>query len=641
MRFGNVAFVFAILFCFCCKAPAADIKPSAQRVKEIAATLADKPKGLGPTIADRAAWKELGDELDATKFIAEANALRAKKLTPPSDELYLEYSQNGNRSHYQDALFEKYRVLFKLVVAECLENEGRFLPDVEKHVNEICDLKSWVLPAHDASLANFKGEKTYIDLYSAHVSWDLATLDYWLGDKLSKKTRKRIADELQRRTFAPFEKDVAAGKTDSIGWITNTSNWNAVCLANVTGAALTAVESKERRALFAAAAEKNIASYLSGFTPDGYCTEGLGYWNYGFGSYLLLASSLYEATGGKLDLVDKDQIRLIAQFSRRMEILPGVYPAIADAEITVKPSPTVGEMLHIAYGSAFENRTKAAWKAMQGRSMWLFELGALTVKRTPAEAAPSKEEGKTAKESGKTLPPRDWFPNAGVLICRPNSKNAQGLGASIKGGNNAEHHNHNDLGSFVVALGDSTPLVDPGREVYTARTFSDRRYESGVLNSFGHAAPRVAERLQEPGEKSIAKILKTKFGDEEDSLTMDLSSAYAVKTLKKLERTFIFSREGKGTLTVIDDVEFSSPEKFGAALITFAPWTQSGKNRLDIGEKDDVVTATITASDDAAPVIQTEAIKEDLGGPHPIRIGYDLPKPVVKAKLKVVIEPKK
>ena len=36
------------------------------------------------------------------------------------------------------------------------------------------------------------------------------------------------------------------------------------------------------------------------------------------------------------------------------------------------------------------------------------------------------------------------------------------LGVALKGGHNAEHHNHNDVGSYVVALAGTTPLLDPG-----------------------------------------------------------------------------------------------------------------------------------------------------------------------------------
>jgi hypothetical protein len=63
------------------------------------------------------------------------------------------------------------------------------------------------------------------------------------------------------------------------------------------------------------------------------------------------------------------------------------------------------------------------------------------------------------------------------------------------------------VGSFVVAVAGDTPLLDPGSEVYTARTFSARRYESQVLNSYGHPVPLVAGQLQRTGRKAEARVL--------------------------------------------------------------------------------------------------------------------------------------
>ncbi|MDB6028847.1 MAG: hypothetical protein JWM68_5070, partial [Verrucomicrobiales bacterium] len=51
-------------------------------------------------------------------------------------------------------------------------------------------------------------------------------------------------------------------------------------------------------------------------------------------------------------------------------------------------------------------------------------------------------------------------------------------------------------------------LVDPGSEVYTGRTFSSNRYESDVLNSFGHDVPVVAGKLQSAGAKHRAIVLR-------------------------------------------------------------------------------------------------------------------------------------
>jgi hypothetical protein len=56
----------------------------------------------------------------------------------------------------------------------------------------------------------------------------------------------------------------------------------------------------------------------------------------------------------------------------------------------------------------------------------------------------------------------------------------------------------------------------------------------------------------------------------------DLRSASAVEGLLKLERTFVFSRQGRGSLTVIDEVEFAAPQQFGAGLVTI-----SGQRKVD------------------------------------------------------------
>ena len=66
----------------------------------------------------------------------------------------------------------------------------------------------------------------------------------------------------------------------------------------------------------------------------------------------------------------------------------------------------------------------------------------------------------------------------------------------MKGGHNAEMHNHNDVGSYTVVIGDQPVLADPGTEIYTKRTFTEHRYDSPVLNSYGHPVPVIGGQLQ-------------------------------------------------------------------------------------------------------------------------------------------------
>lgn len=161
-----------------------------------------------------------------------------------------------------------------LVLAECIENEGRFVAKTEELLAALFLERTWIATVRKSqATANWDGKANDIDLGSARRSWGIALADYLLGDKLSHAMRLRIREELERRTFGPFRR-MMTGEQKPDFWVTTTSNWNAVCLAGVTGAALTILDSKDERAAFLAAAEKYSRSFLAGFPPDGYCTEG-------------------------------------------------------------------------------------------------------------------------------------------------------------------------------------------------------------------------------------------------------------------------------------------------------------------------------------------------------------------------------
>ncbi len=147
----------------------------------------------------------------------------------------------------------------------------------------------------------FEGRQITIDLFASEVACELASADFILGDRLDQPTRALVRQETQRRIFDPYTKMITTGKP-SLSWLMVTNNWNAVCLANVTGTALALREDPQEKALYVAAAEKYIANFLKGFTDDGYCSEGIGYWNYGYGCFVRLGHMLVGATRGQVDL---------------------------------------------------------------------------------------------------------------------------------------------------------------------------------------------------------------------------------------------------------------------------------------------------------------------------------------------------
>ncbi len=550
------------------------------RVSEIAAMLPPHAVGFGQPITNRAAWDDaLAHHPELHDIIAQAAKDAARPMPAQPDSLYLEFSRDGNRDHWQSFASSRRGRIAVFALAECLENKGRFIEPLEQTINAICAERTWVLPAHDGKLENFYGKTIDIELGSSMLAVDLATADYLLGDRLSPETRNLIRNNLQRRIFTPY-RDSVIGKRPEFWWLRAENNWNAVCLDGVTGAALATLDSPQERAWYIAVAEKNIGHYLDGgFTPDGYCVEGLGYWNYGFGNFILLAENIRESTGGQMDWMALPKVTQPALFGVRCEIDNGIHTTIADCNPNGGPSPEWMNYVCRRFGLDLP-----AWRSAK--------LDGSLYEKTAFAFLPENLPVIQAQNNLAELPWRTWFSDSAVLICRP-GPDSPPFAVAIKGGNNGVNHGHNDSGSFSVVTGNHMVICDPGGEVYTERTFSPHRYDSEVLNSFGHAVPIVAGQLQRHGLDARAVLISTNFTSAADTIVFDLRSAYPVKDLEKLERTFIYQRGQSPSLEVRDEVSFSAPENFESTLITWGSVQRTGENELEISDGGDTVRVNI------------------------------------------------
>ena len=289
--------------------------------------------------------------------LPEAAALlrEAEKImnTPPPelpDELYLDFTNTGNRRNYERPYGQRSQRISTLLLAECLENKGRFLPALERDVLAVCNERSWTMPAHDSSLSNFNGTRLTIDLGSSARGWLLAEVDAWLGHRLTPDVRTRLRDEVRRRVLAPYLDVVRNGNINGNWWMRCDNNWNAVCSAGVVCCALALLEPREERALVLAAMEFSNPFFISGFTDDGYCSEGMGYWNYGFGHYVMMGLAVRAATGGRLDIFTDEKLPRIAAYAKGYQIQSGRSPWFADGGGA--PSPGVWALLRQVFPEA-------------------------------------------------------------------------------------------------------------------------------------------------------------------------------------------------------------------------------------------------------------------------------------------------
>lgn len=595
--------------------------PSAARIDEIAAWLPEHPAADGARITDRAAWDALAATPYAKRLVDSAERRLGQPVPEAPDDQYLEFSQTGNRTHYQASVGQLLDGFMEIYVAECLENKGRFLAKVVDYVDAICALKSWTLPAHDASLTCFHG-KPHVDLYAGHVALALAICRDWLADRLPPPTRAKIADEIARRIFAPHL-DHARGvrKIHEHWWFHGGNNWNSVCNCCVVRTALAVVEDRRARAEFVAFAEESVPYALAGYTADGYCTEGMGYWTYGYGHHIFMGLSLRAATGGRLDLFADPKCRDIMKYAYGFQMQDGHSPHFADG------SGNAG-VVNLALG----------------RQVWpdIFSSTALKVpllRGDPAEFSLRAfgQEPAPAAPTMDTLPLRSWFPSAQVLIARANHpERKMCFGVAFKGGHNNELHNHNDIGSYYVMLDCTEMTGDPGGEVYTRRTFSKDRYVSPVLNSYGHPVPVVGGKLQLTGRQAAARILSTSFTDKEDSISIEYASAYPVKALASLVRTLTFNRE-TNALTVSDRIVCSEPTAFEVPVITYRTWKKNEASTHFSFDKSEKTHRKLEMSVSAsAPVTFAEQKIENPSRPDVHRLAFTFAKPVTEATFTTV-----
>jgi len=423
--------------------------PTSAQLDALAAMLPVKPVGAGRPITDRAAWAEAAKQPFFQKQLTDAAAFAMPPIPEITEDMITDVARTGARDTFEVPFKLRTTRLDAFVVAECIQNQGTYLPLIEAELDAILHEKTW---ADSTSIAWNQlpgGRQSAVDLGVAARCWTVATVDYWLGDKLKPETRRTIREQMRTRVFDHYEGSIRSGKP-LWWWMTVKSNWNAVCTAGVLGAALTLIDSPQERALFVQAAENELPLYMEGITDDGYCYEGVGYWSYGYGNYLRAAEMLYEQTQGKINLFAGAKQRQAALFLRHLEIIPGVLPAYGDAY------PKSGG-LPVALMQLINQRWNMGWTDLDASKSDMGAPGALgdNLSNFGLFGFPRPEFGPVP---GSPPPPEEatvgnkrfFFQDASVLVCRAIQPGKTPFGMSVKGGHNGLPHGHNDNGSYVV-----------------------------------------------------------------------------------------------------------------------------------------------------------------------------------------------
>jgi hypothetical protein len=601
--------------------------PTFDRRCALQALLPKEPFAIAPVVTDRAAWARWQDDPFGRQVLQAAREFAAAPFPDYTDAAYLDCLKREDVTHINTVLplARKRQVAFLL--AEAIYDQGEFIGVIGQDARKLAAVRTWIHPGNDLKKLNYDLKTVEPDLGVVHFAENLALTDYILGPRLPAELRALIREEVNRRVLQPTRSRIEAGR-DIYWWINVKHNWNAVCLACCAHTAAALVSSAPDRAWWLAFAEALVKNFRDGFADDGVCTEGVGYWSYGFMHYISLSELLRFGTGNAIDLLDEPKMRRVARFPERVELSPGVFPSFADCGLDTKPLTWARLWLDNRKGTV-EHATEpvaAGTDPFAGMTMQFADEPLLWMFRTHDPRSP--------KQPALAADLRTWFENSALLVCRPGPATSRRLCATLLGGHNGVNHNHNDLGTFTVVLDGRTLILDPGAEVYSFRTFSAQRYDSQLLNSYGHPVPRVAGRLQEAGPEWRARAITKEFSPDTDRMVLDLRSAYDMPALKKLEREFIFDRRGAGSVTIIDRVEFSAPAAFESALITPGKVTIDGAH---VRITDGPAALDVDVSVEGAGLeISTDTINQP---PHPTRIALRCSGDVRSATVRTVLRP--
>ena len=481
-----------------------------------------------PGIDDRAGWTRVSPALRA-RLVARAERALKEPVPALPATLFLDYARTGNRGRFESAMFGRRDRLHALVLAECVEDNGRFLDAIVDTAWAIAEESSWTVPAHQGAQNAAGGlpdtTEPIVDLFSAQTAHSLAWTWYLLGDRLDRVSplvRPRLAREIERRVLAPYEAREDWRWMGFAGRAGRPNNWNPWINSNVLAATLLVEPDPRRRASLTHKVLRSLDAFLGPHPTDGGCDEGPSYWGRAGASLFESLELLHSASGGRISYFASPVVADIGRYIYRVRIADTWFVDVGDSGAKVG----IDRGLVHRYGKAIGDPGLAALGS-SGAAEETVDLDDRSIGRTLFSLFGADA---LLAESGAAAPlPRDaWFPSDDMqlMVARDREGSPEGFFVAAWGSHNGQSHNHNDVGNVVVFVDGAPVLVDAGRPTYTAQTFSSRRYDIWAMQSAHHNLPTVNGQMQKDGAAFRAKHVVYQPGEAAATLMMDIASAY-------------------------------------------------------------------------------------------------------------------
>ena len=347
-------------------------------------------------------------------------------------------------------------------------------------------------------------------------------------DNKEKGLCDSVRKEIERRFLHPtlYEKQ---------GWKHNANNWNTWITANWLQTVLICGQAHkngenglddECKAAFEGV-KQCLRTFLKGYPDDGGCEEGVGYWDCAgacFFESLFFMQFAPEEARLSLDAAQRKKVEAMGKFITTMYIDSLNFVNFSDAQAHNVPNINI----LFPYGEYLGNEPMKQLAAYVGKTFDYLEKPSTLFLRSGNYPKLGRELmllsmlGKY--QATKPVQPytRDaYLENSQIMV----SSNHDWFLAA-KGGNNAESHNHNDIGNFIVYYQQKPVIIDLGRDTYTSLSFSNRRFELMNCRSAYHNVPMINNCEQKDGKQYSAEQVSHVATEEQSSFCLNLAKAY-------------------------------------------------------------------------------------------------------------------
>jgi len=440
------------------------------------------------------------------------------------------FAEKGERNLYEYA-FNQHVDALTLHAFNTIVYGDEHLSKLEDALYDVLSIYVWALPAH---VPDINEENYYeLDLASTALGATIATIDCLLGDKLHPQLRKRIDTELRRRILEPFKREIWH-------WEDRYNNWTSVC-AGSTAVCLMLKYPDEFDALLPRFSE-NMRKFIAGFSDDGVCYEGAGYWGYGLSAFVMYALLLKEYTKGQTDYFKDEKVKNICCFFEKVTLYPDIITCYGDTGVDIKVNDFLMHSLKKEYPNDIwiPNESRIHIPTNQLAQILLY-----------IENYDPDVTADQLKNAEYYMEHAGWY-----------TKRTPSYSLAARGGWNGDSHNHNDVGSFIFAVDNRQVLIDMGTRYYTKDYFLlPQRYEYLETSSRGHNCPIINGQYQAnvPETRSYTSFCDGVF-------SVDFRELYNIPKLKKLVRRF---KATNTSVKVTEEFEITGEWSFTERFVSY------------------------------------------------------------------------